>query len=65
MNVNSVFGAVLQIPPAADSRYEGLTAYDARRREIRTRDGAEAMIDEVVYLLKEVEEALIWLQVVK
>jgi hypothetical protein len=36
--------------------YESLTAYDARRREIRTRAGAEAMIDEVVYLLKEVEE---------
>jgi hypothetical protein len=36
--------------------YESLTAYDARRREIRTRAGAEAMIDEAVELLKEVEE---------
>src|SRR5215831_8918050 len=36
--------------------YESLTAYDARRREIRTRAGAEALIDEVVDLLKEVEE---------
>src|SRR5262249_16147908 len=36
--------------------YESLTAYDVRRREIRTRAGAEALIDEVVDLLKEVEE---------
>jgi hypothetical protein len=34
---------------------ESLTAYDARRREIRTRAGAEAMINEVVELLKEVK----------
>ena len=35
--------------------YEGLTAYDVRQREIRTRASAEARIDEVVYLLKVVE----------
>jgi hypothetical protein len=35
--------------------YESLTAYDARRHEIRTRARAEAMIDEALALLKEVE----------
>jgi len=35
--------------------YESLTAYDARRRRIRTKAGAEAMIDEVLGLLKEVK----------
>ncbi|HKQ78912.1 MAG TPA: hypothetical protein VJ810_34755 [Blastocatellia bacterium] len=35
--------------------YESLTAYDVRRGEIRTKAGAEAMIEEVVGLLKEVE----------
>jgi len=35
---------------------ESLTAYDTRRLEIITRAGAEAMIDEVVELLKEVKE---------
>lgn len=35
--------------------YESLTAYDARRCRIRTKAGAEAMIDEVLGLLKEVK----------
>src|SRR5581483_3826124 len=35
--------------------YEGLTAYDARRQQIRTRAAAEAMFDEVLALLKEVK----------
>jgi hypothetical protein len=34
---------------------ENLTAYDARRHEIRTRAGAEAVLTEVVALLREVE----------
>jgi hypothetical protein len=35
--------------------YESLTAYDERREEIRTRAGADAMIDEALGLLKEVK----------
>jgi hypothetical protein len=35
--------------------YQSLTAYDARRRAIRTRAGADTIIDEVVGLLNEVE----------
>jgi hypothetical protein len=35
--------------------YENLTAYDMRRKEIRTKAGAEAIIGEVLGLLKEVE----------
>jgi hypothetical protein len=35
--------------------YESLTAYDARRQQIRTRAEAEAIFDEVLALLKEVK----------